>query len=119
MYTPPATVQWQAALVQIFFFVVSGLCNFTWHPLKRTLRNADSSRTDAVVEDNTGMCSLSGDGSVVVIGMDAIWRGNVDAVCVHPPSLGIVWFSASYPCCICLLLSFFPLAVLLRRLSLT
>ena len=34
------------------------------------------------MEDNTDMCSLSGGGSVVVIGIDAIWRGNVGAVFV-------------------------------------
>ena len=56
--------------------------NFTWTPLKRTLHNEDFSRVDVVLEDNTDMCSLSGDGSVVVIGIDAIWRGNVGAVFV-------------------------------------
>ena len=62
--------------------------NFIWNPLKRTLHNEDFSRIGVVVEDNTDMCPHSDDGSVVLIGMDAIWRGAVGAVCIRPSSLG-------------------------------
>ena len=57
--------------------------DFIWNPLRRTLHNKDFSGIDVVME-----ASYSDDGSVVLIGMDAIWRGAVGAVCIRPSSLG-------------------------------
>ena len=57
--------------------------DFIWNPLRRTLHSKDFSGIDVVME-----ASYSDDGSVVVIGIDAIWRGADGAVCIRPSILG-------------------------------
>ena len=60
--------------------------NFTWHPLKGMLSNEDFSRIDVAVGDNTDMFSHWGNDSVVVIEVDASWRGTVGGICVRHPN---------------------------------